>query len=126
MRARRPHIWAHPARSLTTGRPFVEVGLTVSKTCSCFFVQPNVLEHMVRTGTPEQRDIALATLGRDHSIRAVRLQNALLSDFFQLRSRSLVEPTPGVMKRVIFDAEHSENAESTKVVWGEGDKPVAD
>jgi Zn-dependent metalloprotease len=99
---------------------------TVRKTCTCFFVQPAVLEHIVRTGTPEQRDIALETLGRDHSIRTVRLQNALLSDFYQLRSRSLVEPTPGTIKRVIFDAEQSENAETTKVVWNEGDKRVAD
>ena len=98
----------------------------MTKISRCFFVQPSVLEHIVRTGTVEQRDIALETLARDHSIRTVRLQNALLDDLLVYKARPLVEAVAGVLKRTIYDAQQSEEADVTKVVRNEGDPAVAD
>src|SRR6266542_3704886 len=105
----------------------LEVRIPVSKICDCFFVQPSVLEHIIRTGTAEQRELAMEALSRDHSIRTVRLQNALLTTHFvRFRPRPLLEPIGGALTRTIYDAEQSEDADATHVVRAEAGKEVED
>jgi len=98
----------------------------VRKICSCFFVQPSVLEHIVRSGTAEQRELAMAALSRDHSIRTARLQNALLSNLVPFRPRPLIEAVAGAPTRTIYDAEQSEEADSSRLVRSEGGNAVSD
>jgi len=104
----------------------MEVCLPVRKICNCFFVQPSVLEHIIRNGTAEQRELAMAALSRDHSIRTARLQNALLSNLVPIRPRPLIEAVAGAPTRTIHDAEWNEEADSSRVVRSEGSEAVSD
>ncbi len=98
----------------------------ISRHSCCFFVQPSVLEDIIRRGTPEQREWALRTLSLDHSIRTVRLQNSLLAAQAPRKPRPLVEAVAGTLKRTIYDAETNEEADATKIVRTEGGPAVAD
>ncbi len=92
----------------------------------CFIVPPFVLEEVIRRGTAEEREWALATLSNDHSIRAQRMQNALVMRGLPRRLQPLVGPAGGNPRRTIYDAQHQQNAEATDVVRAEGQQPVAD
>ncbi|TMF89400.1 MAG: peptidase M4 family protein [Chloroflexi bacterium] len=93
---------------------------------ACFIVPPFVLERVIRDGTPEQREWALATLLDDHSIRAQRIHNALvLRD--RGRARQPLSPAPGGHpKRTIYDAHQQQDAEASDVVRREGQPAVGD
>jgi len=92
----------------------------------CFIVPPFVLEDVIRRGTAEQREWALATLSRDQSIRAQRMQNALVMAGLPRRLQPLAAPPGGSPKRTIYDAHQQEDAEATDVVRAEGQGPSPD
>lgn len=93
--------------------------------CACFIVPPLLLEQIVRTGTREDREIALATLAIDHSIRAARLQAALLA---APGSNRLAASHGGGGKpnRTVYDAKGQLDTEASVVLRSEGQPPVAD
>ncbi|HKV88843.1 MAG TPA: M4 family metallopeptidase [Candidatus Dormibacteraeota bacterium] len=104
----------------------LEVCVGVCTPRDCFIVQPAVLEHIIRKGTPEQREWALETLVRDHSIRTARLQDALIASFTARPVRPFLESVVGTLKRIIYDAKGSDDPEATDVVRTEGGPDVAD
>lgn len=122
-RAAGPKIWG-----THVGSPggCLEAWIAVHELRDCFFVQPSVLEDIIRKGTPEQREWALQTLVRDHSIRTARLQNALIAGFAQRPILPLVETALPAMKRMICDAGHGEDPATMNVVWREGDAKSGD
>jgi Zn-dependent metalloprotease len=86
---------------------------------------PGMLEQVILRGTPAQREIALRTLSRDHTLRSVRAQNALLA----ARGPRRVNPhvtAGGTPVRTIFDCGHTENLSQARIVRNEGDAPSAD
>jgi Zn-dependent metalloprotease len=93
--------------------------------CICSIVPPHLFERFARSGTPEEREVALATLSIDHSIRTIRVQNAALA---AQPTRRAVVPTGGrgQPSRTIFDAHHLSNQHATTVLRSEGQGPCTD
>jgi len=104
----------------------MEVPAMASCSGSCFIVPPFVLEEVIRHGTPEQRELALATLVRDPSIRAHRLQNALVMSGLPRRQQALAALPGGTPRRTVYDGHGLEDAEATDVVRSEGQPAVKD
>jgi Zn-dependent metalloprotease len=94
--------------------------------CSCFIVQPWILENAAKNGTPQQREWALETLARDHAIRTARLANALIAGAAPHRPQALLSVPAGTPRRTIYDAKGGEDADVTDVVRKEGADPVKD
>jgi Zn-dependent metalloprotease len=93
---------------------------------TCQIIPPFVLEEVVRSGTPEQREWAMATLSRDASIRAARIHNSLVLGALPHTRMALVSPTAGKPRRTIYDAHGQEDADATDAVRSEGGPAVAD
>src|SRR6266540_3239679 len=85
-------------------------------------VPPIVFERVARNGSPKQRDWALDTLSRDHSLRTARLQNAVLRAGGPLHPDALATAEPGKPKRTIYDAHGTEQLPGEPVCH-EGDTP---
>jgi Zn-dependent metalloprotease len=93
--------------------------------CICSIVPPSVFEKVLRHGTPEERDAAMATLSVDHSIRLMRAQNAALAA--QPVRRAVAGPGGrGVVHRTIFDALRRNDQQATKLLRDEGQPPSPD
>jgi Zn-dependent metalloprotease len=89
-------------------------------------VPPTVLEEVARRGSDAQRDWALRTLSRDHTIRSARIQNA------RRRGRgpregadTLAQRPPGQMTRQVYDCE-SEARFPLRPTRVEGEKESGD
>ena len=96
--------------------------------CHCFIVPPNLFERIARSGTAQERELALDTLSIDHSIRTARVQNAALAALAPVRRR---RPVPGTIdhghvQRTIFDAKHRQDLHATTVLRAEGQAPCSD
>ena len=79
------------------------------RTCSIYcIVPPVVFERIVRNGSEAQRNAALETVERDHSLRAARIQNALMRGTGLVRADALAVIEPGQKKRTIYDAKNEE------------------
>src|SRR3954463_16744422 len=87
-------------------------------------VPPVVFERIARNGSPAQRDAALDTLSRDHSLRAARLQNAILRGGAPLNPDALATDDPGKPKQTIYDANGGENLPGEPVAH-EGEAPTS-
>ena len=85
-------------------------------------VPPVVFERIARNGSDAQREAALDTLSRDHSLRAARLQNAVLRGDGALHADALATAEPGKPKRTIYDAKGGENLPGEPVAH-EGEAP---
>jgi Zn-dependent metalloprotease len=86
---------------------------------------PGMLERVAQRGDEAQRSRALHTLARDHSLRSIRAQNAIL----RAQGARAIAPEPGepgAPDRTIFDCANSEDLASAKVARGEGDEPTGD
>lgn len=93
---------------------------------SCqFIVPPQLLEEKARRGSAEEREIALATLSIDHSIRAGRIQTALLAGSGE-RLQLAVRGHSGRPDRTIFDAKHRLDTHASSVLRTEEGQPSAD
>jgi Zn-dependent metalloprotease len=88
-------------------------------------IPPVVFERIARNGSPKQREIAIDTLSRDHSLRAARLQNTILRGDGSLHADALAVADPGKPKRTIFDAKGTETLPGEPVVH-EGEAPKSD
>lgn len=88
-------------------------------------VPPVLLERIATKGTEEQRERALKTIMKDHSLRTVRLQTELTGGLASQRASLLTAETAGQPQRTICDAGGTENVEGT-VVRVEGDAPTGD
>ncbi|MDQ6772284.1 MAG: M4 family metallopeptidase [Candidatus Dormibacteraeota bacterium] len=91
----------------------------------CHIVPPGLLEQLIRTGSPEQREVALATLTVDHSIRSARLQAGLVAAPGPLRTAA-AHGGAGKPDRTIYDALHQQDTAATTVLRTEGQPPAAD
>ena len=87
-------------------------------------VPPVLLERIATKGTEEQRERALKTIMKDHSLRTVRLQTELTGGLVSQAS-PLTTQTAGQPQRTIYDADGTENMEGA-VVRAEGDVPTGD
>jgi Zn-dependent metalloprotease len=85
-------------------------------------VPPIVFERIARNGSAEQREWAIDTLSRDHSLRAARLQNAVLRAGGPLHPDALATADPGKPKRTIYDAHGTEQLPGDPVCR-EGETP---
>ena len=85
-------------------------------------VPPVVFERIARNGSHAQREAALDTLSRDNSLRAARLQNAVLRGDGALHADALATADPGKPKRTIYDAKGGENLPGEPVAH-EGEAP---
>jgi Zn-dependent metalloprotease len=93
--------------------------------CICSIVPPHLFERIARSGSPEERAVALDTLSIDHSIRTVRVQNAALGA--QRVRRAVARPGGrGQPDRTIYDAQHRTDLHATTRMRTEGQPPVAD
>lgn len=92
--------------------------------CPCFIVPPDLLLQVVRTGEPQDREAALATLALDSSMRAARAHNAAVGARSGLQAP--LYSLGGEPRRTIFDARHTQDTEATDVVRAEGQTPVPD
>ncbi len=90
-----------------------------------FIVPPQLLEQRALRGSAEERELALATLSIDHSIRAGRIQNALLAGSAQ-RLQLAVRRGAGRPDRTVFDAKHRLDTHATSVLRTEEGQPSAD
>ena len=70
-------------------------------------VPPIVLDRIARNGNERQRDRALRTISRDHSLRMARLHVAEIRNARRATTASL-EQTCGNKRRTIYDAQNSE------------------
>jgi len=88
--------------------------------CSIFcIVPPEIFERIARNGDDQQREWALSTLSRDHSLRAARLQNILTGTDAVHRVDALAMAPAGVPKRTISDVHGTEQLPG-EVVRAEG------
>ena len=95
-------------------------------TCSIYcIVPPVVFERIVRNGTDAQKEFALETVERDHSLRAARIQNTLLRGTGLVRADALASIEPGQKKRTIYDAQQEEQV-SGEVVRAEDGPATGD
>src|SRR5947207_451002 len=78
-----------------------------------------MFERIARNGSDEQREWALETLSRDHSLRTARLQNVLAGLEPTVRADALAAATPGHEKRTIYDVKGTETLPG-EVVRAEG------
>ena len=85
----------------------------------CCIVPPHLFDRIARNGSDEQREWALDTLGRDHSLRTARVQNVLAGLAPALRADALAASTPGQAKRTIYDVKGTETLPG-EVVRAEG------
>jgi Zn-dependent metalloprotease len=93
--------------------------------CICSIVPPHIFERVLRTGTPEERDVAMGTLSVDHSIRLMRAQNAALAA--QPVRRAIALPGGrGVVHRTIYDALHRNDQQATRLLRDEGKPDCSD
>jgi Zn-dependent metalloprotease len=90
-----------------------------------FIVPPHLLEQIVRTGSPEDRESALNTLSVDHTLRAARIQNAFLLAP-GVRAERAPEGVAGQPQRTIYDALHQFDEQAATVLRTEGQPPVPD
>jgi Zn-dependent metalloprotease len=88
-------------------------------------VPPIIFDRIARDGSPTQREWALDTLSRDHSLRAARLQNAILRAGGPLHPDALATAEAGKPKRTIYDARGTEQLPG-EPVCREGDTPGDD
>lgn len=93
--------------------------------CLCSIVPPHLLERVARTGSAEDRESALRTLAIDHSIRALRIQNAALGRAAP-RRLGAVHGATGQPQRVIYDAQHQTDTHATVVLRSEAAAAAAD
>jgi Zn-dependent metalloprotease len=88
--------------------------------CSIYcIVPPHVFERIARHGDDEQREWAIQTLSRDHSLRSARLQNILAGLEPARRVDPLALAPAGEPKRTIYDVGGSEQLPG-EVVRAEG------
>src|SRR5262249_39572891 len=82
---------------------------------------PDILERIAQHGDERQRAAALQTLARDHSLRAIRAQNAILraQGGKPLAAHSAEGGTP---VRTIFDCASTEDPAHARVARNEGDE----
>src|SRR5262249_26791196 len=93
--------------------------------CICTIVPPHIFERVLRTGTPEERDVAMGTLSVDHSIRLLRAQNAALAA--QPVRRAVASPGGrGTVHRTIYDALHRNDQQATRLLRDEGQAECGD
>lgn len=94
--------------------------------CSIYcIVPPVVFEQIAKNGSQEQREWAIETVSRDHSLRVARIQNALLRAGGPIRADALAAVEPGQPKRTIYDAKHQEQV-TGEVVRAEGGPAAGD
>ena len=93
--------------------------------CRCFIVPPHLLERIVRTGTPEERETALNTLAIDHSVRTLRVESSSLRAS-PARRLARAHGGDGAPVRVVYDAGHQTDVHATRVLRSEGDAAVHD
>jgi Zn-dependent metalloprotease len=96
--------------------------------CFCFIAPPDLLAHLAKEGTPEQRDAALQTIASSASIRARRSLITELMQNPEIRGAMLAFiAQPGGEKRAVYDAEHGGQADLPgRKVRGEGDPATGD
>jgi Zn-dependent metalloprotease len=98
----------------------------VCRSCSIYcIVPPVVFERIAKNGNAEQREWAIETVSRDHSLRAARIQNSLLRGSGPIRADALAGADPGQPKRTIYDAKNLEQV-TGEVVRAEGGPTVGD
>jgi Zn-dependent metalloprotease len=90
-----------------------------------FIVPPHLLEQIVRTGSPEDRESALNTLSVDYSLRAARIQNASWPEL-RAHAERPADSVAGQAQRTIYDARHQFDEHATTVLRAEGQQPVSD
>ena len=77
------------------------------RSCSIYcIVPPVVFEQIAKNGNKEQRECAIDTVSRDHSLRAARLHNSLVSGAGPIRADALATTDPGKPKRTVYDAKN--------------------
>jgi Zn-dependent metalloprotease len=92
---------------------------------SCI-LPPDILERIAQHGDERQRAAALHTLARDHSLRAIRAQNAILrAQGGKPLAAHIAEG--GTPVRTIFNCANTEDPAHARIVRNEGDeKPTGD
>jgi Zn-dependent metalloprotease len=96
------------------------------RSCSIYcIVPPVVFEQIAKNGNAEQREWAIETVSRDHSLRVARIQNALLRGTGPIRADALASSDPGQPKRTVYDAKNLEQV-TGEVVRAEGGPAVGD
>ena len=96
------------------------------RSCSIYcIVPPVVFEQIAKNGSREQREWAVETVSRDHSLRAARIQNSLLRGSGPIRADALAGTDPGQPKRTVYDAKNQEQV-TGEVVRAEGGPAVGD
>ncbi len=88
-------------------------------------VPPGLLLRVARSGSPEERDAALRTLGLDHTFRQVRVEHATRHAISPTPPRLLCAPV-GRPHRTIYDQQESDATELGRLARSEGQKPVKD
>ncbi len=84
---------------------------------------PHILDAIAQNGTPQQRTVALQTLGRDQTIRFTRATSALMAP---VPRRGLAIPAvEGHPQRTIYDAHHTTNLLGG-IIRTEGADPTGD
>jgi len=96
--------------------------------CFCFIAPPDLLAHLAKEGTPEQRDAALQTIASSASIRARR---SIISELLQSSDTRAAAfafmAVPAQAERTVYDAQHGGQASLPgQKVRGEGDAPTGD
>ncbi len=96
------------------------------RSCSIYcIVPPVVFEQIAKNGNKEQREWAIDTVSRDHSLRAARLHNSLVTGAGPIRADALATTDPGKPKRTVYDAKNLEQV-TGEVVRAEGGPAVGD
>lgn len=88
-------------------------------------IPPVVLERIARNGNDQQREWALETITRDHSLRTARLQNAAQRGAPARRPDALATLADAHPDRTIRDAKNTENV-SGPIVRQEGQAATGD
>jgi len=98
----------------------------VCRSCSIYcIVPPVVFEQIAKNGNAEQREWAIETVSRDHSLRVARIQNSLLRGTGPIRADALAASDPGQPKRTVYDGKNLEQV-TGEVVRAEGGPAVGD
>lgn len=88
-------------------------------------VPPVLLERIATSGSKKQRERALKTIMRDHSLRTARIQSALTRGDTSRRVGALGAERAGQPQRTIHDAGGTENVDGP-IVRTEGQDPTGD